>query len=140
MTWTVLAGYIDDGYLSTSTCFLIDLCQRNALKPRHDKNEYSKMINLSATNPFQSGSQEYIAYQRAYDFASANRWVDRSAMCGRVIGHMLRELPWDRGRSKLASEVNSCADDESLLNLGNFYIKHFLRACEWDASVSVHLT
>ena len=106
----------------------------------HDKNEYSKMIDLSATNPFQSGSQEYLAYQRAYDFASANPRLGYSAMCGRVIGHMLRELPWDGGRSKVASEVNSCANDKSLLDLGTFYINHFLRACESDASVSIHLT
>ena len=53
---------------------------------------------------------------------------------------MLQELPWDGGRSKMASEVNSCANDKNLLDLGTFYINHFLRACEWDASVSIHLT
>lgn len=51
-------------------------------------------------------------------------------MCGRVLGHMLRELPWDDGRAKMATEVNSCADDQSLVKLGTFYINHFLRACE----------
>jgi hypothetical protein len=88
------------------------------------------MRDLGATNPFQAGSQEYLAYQRAYVITSAHRREHYNAMCGRVLGHMLRELPWDEGRSKMASEINNCAEDQSLVNLGTFYINHFLRACE----------
>ena len=88
------------------------------------------MRDLGATNPFQAGSQEYLAYQRAYVITSAHRREHYNAMCGRVLGHMLRELPWDEGRSKMASEINNCADDQSLVNRGTFYIHHFLSACE----------
>ena len=52
-------------------------------------------------------------------------------MCGRVLGYMLRELPWENGRSKIASEVNSCTDERNLADVGTFYINHFLRACEY---------
>jgi len=83
-------------------------------------------------NPFTPGSQEYLAYQHAYNLASSYLRSERESMYGRVLGYMLRELPWDDGRSKIASEINSCTDERSLADLGVFYINHFLRACEYN--------
>jgi hypothetical protein len=88
------------------------------------------MRYLDITNPYPADSEENLAYQRAYDFASAYPFEDYNAMCGRVIGFLLKELPWDDGRSTLAKEVINCADEQALADLGTFYINHFLRACE----------
>lgn len=61
------------------------------------------MMDLDITNPYPAGSEEHLAYQRAYDFTSANPFEDNhKAMYGRVIGFMLKELPWDEARSMLA--------------------------------------
>jgi hypothetical protein len=88
------------------------------------------MRDLDITNPYPASSKEHLAYQRAYDFASAYPFEDDKAMCGRVIGFMLKELPWDEGRSKLATEIISCTNEQALADLGTFYVNHFLRACE----------
>jgi hypothetical protein len=88
------------------------------------------MIDLKVTNPFPASSPEHLAYRRAYDLAKAYRRKDDKALSGRVLGYMLQELPWNEGRLKLASEVNSCPDEQSLVDLGNFFINYFLRVCE----------
>ena len=88
------------------------------------------MILLDVTNPFQTSTPEYLAYQRAFSLATAYPHRNYEATCGRVLGYMLQELPWGSGRSKMASEVNSCIDERSLIDLGAFYLNHFLRGCE----------
>jgi hypothetical protein len=85
---------------------------------------------LDVTNPFQTGTPEYLAYQRAFSLSVAYSRVDDNAMYGRLLGYMLQQLPWESGRSKLAAEVNSCIDERSLIELATFYIHHFLCGCE----------
>ena len=84
---------------------------------------FVKMRDLDANNPFT------LASQRAYTLTTYRR-SDHKSMCGRVLGYMLKELPWDSARLKMATEVNSCVDDQQLVDLGHFYINHFLRARE----------
>lgn len=88
------------------------------------------MQDLNVDNPFAAGTPENLAYQHAYRLAMAYPSSNPQSMCGRVLGYMLLELPWPDGRSRMASEVNSCIGDHQLVDLGMFYIKHFLRACE----------
>jgi hypothetical protein len=87
-------------------------------------------MDLNVTNPYPANSPEYLAYLRAYNLATAYPRRNVKAMCGRVLGYMLQELPWVNGRLTMAREVNSCLDEKSLVDLGTFYINHFLRACE----------
>ena len=50
MTWTVSAGYIDDGYLSTSTCFLhrfYNGCHGMDVM-RHQSLQYVKILHRDA--------------------------------------------------------------------------------------------
>ncbi|KIM79419.1 hypothetical protein PILCRDRAFT_823348 [Piloderma croceum F 1598] len=86
------------------------------------------MQDLNFNNPFPAGTPDNLAYQRAFTLATAYPRRDRKAMCGRVLGYMLQELPWCDGRSKMASEVNSCVSEQHLVDLGMFYINHFLRS------------
>jgi hypothetical protein len=88
------------------------------------------MQDLNFNNPFPAGTPDNLAYQRAFTLATAYPRRDRKAMCGRVLGYMLQELPWCDGRSKMASEVNSCVSEQHLVDLGMFYINHFLRSCK----------
>jgi hypothetical protein len=88
------------------------------------------IVDLNVNNPITGGLQEHLAYQRVYALATAHPRRDHKAMCGRVLGYMLKELPWDNGRLKMATEVNRCINDQHLVDLGNFYINHFLLACE----------
>jgi hypothetical protein len=86
--------------------------------------------NLSATNPFASGSEEHAAYQRAYNLAIAHLYIDYQAICGRVLGFLLQELPWAEGRLVIARKVNSCINEQKLVELGQLYVDHFIRSCE----------
>jgi hypothetical protein len=69
------------------------------------------MQDLNVNNPFAASTPENLAYQRAYRLAAAYPRRDPKSMCGRMLGYMLLELPWHDGRSKMASEVNSCIGD-----------------------------
>jgi hypothetical protein len=92
--------------------------------------------DLPANNPFPPASDERRAYGHAYDLAfSSGRRTEPRALSGRVLGFMLVELPWDEGRSKMASEINSCTNDEKLIELGQFYVHHFFRCCEHDLAL-----
>ena len=85
------------------------------------------MQDLDVKNPFAASSPEHLAYQRAYALSMAYS-PSQHAMCGRILGYMLLEVPW--GRSTVASEINSCNGEQKLVDLGIFYIAHFLPACE----------
>ena len=97
------------------------------------------MKHLDVKNPFNPSSPEYLAYQRAYAL-SRTYSSGKNAMCGRVLGYMLLEVQLPLGRSKVASEINSCNGDQKLVDLGMFYIDHFLRACEYITMMSINMT
>jgi hypothetical protein len=90
----------------------------------------AKMTDLNVANPFPASSPQHLAYRRAYDLSKASLRTADKALRGRVLGYMLQELPTINGRLKVASEVNSCVDEQSLVELGTFYITYFLGTCE----------
>jgi hypothetical protein len=49
--------------------------------------------DLGNTNPFASNSPEHLAYQHAYILYAAYLTTDYKAMCGRVLGYVLVEVP-----------------------------------------------
>jgi hypothetical protein len=87
-------------------------------------------MDLNITNPCPAGSPEHSAYQCAYGLVTAHPRRSYKALCGRVLGHMLQELPWIHSRLAIAQEVNRCINEQSLVELGTFYIDHFFGACE----------
>ncbi|KIM71457.1 hypothetical protein PILCRDRAFT_93850 [Piloderma croceum F 1598] len=80
---------------------------------------------LAETNPYPNGSAANLAYLRSYELSMVSQ--DFSSMCGRILGFMLLEVPSDDGRLKLASEINSCTNEEKLIDLAKL-LTHFIRA------------
>jgi hypothetical protein len=52
------------------------------------------------------------------------------SMCGRILGFLLPEAPSDDGRLHVADEINSCKNTEKLIELNEWYMNHFISACE----------
>jgi hypothetical protein len=86
------------------------------------------MQELPETNPYPNGSAAYDAYLSSYQLSMASQ--DFSAMCGRILGFMLLESPSDDGRLKVADEINSCANEQKLIDLDKYFLIRFIRACE----------
>jgi len=84
------------------------------------------MKDLDHTNSFVPGSQEHLAYQWVYWLSMACVNIDYEAMCGRLLGYMLLEVPWDEGHSNVIKEINSCIGGQKLLDLATFHINFFL--------------
>jgi hypothetical protein len=55
---------------------------------------------------------------------------DFGALCGHTLGFMLLEAPSDQGHLNLVNEINSCTNEEKLMDLSKFYINHFICACD----------
>jgi hypothetical protein len=88
------------------------------------------MEELAETNPYPNGSATDLAYLRSYELSMASQ--DFSAMCGRILGFMLLEVPSDDGRLKLANEINSCTNEEKLIVLAKLLLTHFILAREYQ--------
>lgn len=54
-----------------------------------------------------------------------------TSVCARLLGYLMIYSPTAAGRTIVTNEINSCDNDEEKLHkLAQFYINHFLRACE----------
>lgn len=48
----------------------------------------------------------------------------------RILGHLLAIGPSDAAKTHIAKTILSCEDDGTLIQQGEFYDKHFIRACK----------
>jgi len=59
----------------------------------------------------------------------ANEDVRRSMIYCRILGYLLIHYPNDVAWKKVQSDIVSATTDQAMLEVGQFYFDHFIRAC-----------
>jgi hypothetical protein len=59
----------------------------------------------------------------------ANEVVGRDMIYCRILGYLLLHPPTDRAAKTVQFDISSCKGDQAMLNVGQMYYDHFIRAC-----------
>jgi hypothetical protein len=86
-------------------------------------------------NPFRDGLL-YQALQKCLDLeslASTDSYLQNSKPSGlvaaRLLGYLILHVQNATGRAKVADQVVAALDNENLVEVAQFYINHFIKAC-----------
>ena len=56
-------------------------------------------------------------------------YVGNTQIYIRILGYLIHYVPTNQGLKNIVEEINSCADDSALLDVGKMYYDHYIRAC-----------
>lgn len=69
--------------------------------------------------------------QATYNRNPSNEQSKKRLVYIRLLGYIILEGPSDEARVTVALEVNACSgDEEKMLDIGQLYFNHFIRACK----------
>jgi hypothetical protein len=88
------------------------------------QNAYSRILNLHT---------RLVAASQPEDTTKGD---SKKLIYARILGSLILEGPTYISKESVAREVNSCHGDMDMLNLGEFYLLHFIRTCKLQTFAS----
>ena len=96
--------------------------------------ELSECFNISdenAESEIRPAYSKILLLERAAH-SNANREIrEQKLIHARVLGYLILEGPSMRASEFVAKEVNACRSEDQLDEMGEMYLHHHLRACEY---------
>jgi hypothetical protein len=77
-----------------------------------------------------SAYSKILLLQRQADAVADPKLREQRLVRARVLGYLIREGPSIQASEYVAKDVNACADDDRMEQLGDIYQLHFIRLCE----------